>query len=130
MKITKDIQAQARQMLRLCLDEAGTLLEDRVRMVSATVVEKKPRHAAELLSAFTSLVRLEQQRHTATVQSAVPLTEQEQTAIRAKLDAKNPGLQYDWQVKPELIAGIRVCVGDRVTDASVLARIRQLAPQD
>ncbi len=130
MKITKEIQAQARQMLRLCLDEDGRLLEDRVRMASAALVRKKPRHTAELLSAFTSLVRLEQQRHTATVQSAVPLTEQEQAAIRAKLDAKTPGLRYDWQVKPELLAGIRICVGDRVTDASVRARIRQLTSQN
>lgn len=127
MKITKEVQAQARQLMRLCLGENGLLLEDRVRLVAARLQESRPRNYLALLSAFTELVRLEQARHTATITSAVPLTPGEQAAIRAKLDARTPGLQYEWLVNPALIAGMIVRVGDEVTDASVRSRIERLS---
>ncbi len=127
MKITKEVQAQARRLLRLCLDESGRLQEDLVRRVAADITKKKPRNYAELLTSFTDLVRIEVNRHTATITSAVPLTAQEQTAIRAKLDARTHDLRYEWQVQPELLGGITVRVGDQVTDASLRTRISRLA---
>lgn len=127
MKITKEVQAQARRLMRLCMGENGLLQEDKVRLVAARMQEEQPRNYIAMLSAFTDLVRLEQARHTATITSATPLTEGEQSAIRAKLDARTPGLQYVWQVDPALIAGIIVRVGDEVTDASVRSRIDRLS---
>lgn len=127
MKITKEVQVQARRLLRLCLDESGRLQEDLVRRVAADITKKKPRNYAELLTSFTDLVRIEVNRHTATITSAVPLTAQEQTAIRAKLDARTHDLRYEWQVQPELLGGITVRVGDQVTDASLRTRISRLA---
>ena len=126
MKITKEVQAQARRLMRLCLGENRLLMEDRVRLVAARLQQEKPRNYLQLLTAFTNMVRLEQARHTATITSAVPLTPAEQGAIRAKLDARHPGLRYDWRVEPQLIAGITVRVGDEVTDASVRSRIARL----
>ncbi len=127
MKITKDVQAQARRLMRLCISGDGLMQEARVREIATAITTRKPRNAIALLSAFTELVRLEQARRTATVTSAVPLTPGEQAAIRAKLDARHPGLSYSWKVEPELIAGLTVKVGDDVTDASVRSRISRLA---
>lgn len=127
MKITKEVQAQARRLIRLCLGEDGLLQVDKVRLVAAQLQQKQPRNYISLLSAFTELVRLEEERHTATITSAVPLTEQEQALIRAKLNARHAGLQYVWRVEPELIAGIVVRVGDEVVDASVRSRIGRLS---
>ncbi len=127
MKITKDVQAQARRLMRLCAGPDGRMQEATVREVANAIEARKPRNAAALLTAFTELVRLEQARHTATVTSAVPLTAEEQAGIRAKLDARHPGLAYNWEVSPELIAGLTVKVGDDVTDASVRSRIARLA---
>jgi len=127
MKISKDIQAQARRLFRLCVGADGLLQEETVRQVAAGIVERRPRHCAELLTAFTSLVRLAQARRTVTVTSAVPLTEQEQASIRTRLDARRPGLLYDWQVDSSLLAGLTVKVGDDVTDASVRSRIERLS---
>ncbi len=123
MKITKEVQAQARRLMKLCLTADGQLQEETVRCVAGEITRRKPRHGVELLTAFTELVRMEVDRHTATVVSAVPLTAEEQTSIRAKLDARTPGLRYVWKVEPELLGGIRVRTGDRVTDASLRARI-------
>lgn len=126
MKISKDIQAQARRLFRLCVGEDGLPQEDTIRRVSAAIVERKPRHSVELLTAFTSLVRLAQARRTATITSAIPLTGQEKDAIRTRLDARRPGLLYRWEMNPALIAGLTVRVGDDVTDASVRSRIERL----
>ena len=56
----------------------------------------------------------------------MPLTEAEQAAIEARLNARQTGLNYEWQVDSSLIAGLTVKVGDNVTDASVRTRIEQL----
>ncbi len=127
MKITKDVQAQARRLMRLCIGEDGLMQEARVREVATAISTRKPRNAAALLTAFTELVKIEQARHTATITSAVPLTEDERAAIRAKLDARHPGLSYEWGTDPGLIAGLTVKVADEVTDASVRSRIARLA---
>lgn len=127
MKITKDVQAQARHLMRLCIGSDGLLREDIVRRVAAGLQAGQPRNYPALLTAFTELVRLEQARHTATVTSAVPLTEAEKDAIRTKLDARTPGLSYEWHIDSSLIAGMTVRVGDNVTDASVASRIQRLS---
>ncbi len=127
MKITKDVQAQARRLMRLCIGEDGLMQEARVREVATAITTRKPRNAAALLTAFTELVKIEQARHTATITSAIALTPAEQASIRARLDARHPGLSYEWTVDPALIAGLTVKVADDVTDASVRSRIARLA---
>ena len=126
MKISKEVQAQARRLMRLCIGADGLMNEATVRQVADKIATDKPRNYLALLTAFTELVRLERAAHTATITSAVPLTEAEQAAITAKLDARQAGLSYEWQVDPTLIAGLTVKVGDNVTDASVRTRIEQL----
>ncbi len=127
MKITKDVQAQARRLMRLCTGADGRLQEATVREVAAAIAERRPRNAAALLTAFTDMVKLEEARHTATITSAIELTKDEQSAIREKLEARHPGLHYRWQQDASLIAGLTVKVGDDVTDASVRTRISRLS---
>ncbi len=127
MKITKEVQAQARRLMRLCVDTDGILQTDKVREIAEAITTRKPRNYVALLSAFTDLVRLTQAKHTAIITSAIPLTDGEQEQIRTKLDAKHKGLSYIWQTNPELIAGFTVKVGDNITDASVRSRIERLS---
>ncbi len=126
MKISKEVQAQARRLMRLCIGADGLMNEATVRLVADKIAADKPRNYLALLSAFTELVRLERAAHTATITSAVPLTAEEQAAITAKLDAREAGLNYEWKVDSSLIAGLTVKVGDNVTDASIRTRIEQL----
>lgn len=126
MKISKEVQAQARRLMRLCIGADGLMDEAIVRQVADKIAADKPRNYLALLTAFTKLVRLERAAHTATITSAVPLTEAEQAAIEARLNARQTGLNYEWQVDSSLIAGLTVKVGDNVTDASVRTRIEQL----
>ena len=126
MKISKEVQAQARRLMRLCIGADGLMNEATVRLVADKIAAEKPRNYLALLTAFTELVSLEQAAHTATITSAVPLTEAEKTAITARLNTRQAGLNYEWQVDSSLIAGLTVKVGDNVTDASIRTRIEQL----
>ena len=126
MKISKEVQAQARRLMRLCIGADGLMNKATVRLVADKIAADKPRNYLALLTAFTELVRLERAAHTATITSAVPLTAGEQAAITAKLNARQAGLSYEWQVDSSLIAGLTVKVGDNVTDASIRTRIEQL----
>ncbi len=126
MKISKEVQAQARRLMRLCIGADGLMSEDTVRVVAAKIAADKPRNYLALLTALTELVRQERAAHTATITSAVPLTEAEQAAITTKLNDRQAGLNYEWQVDPTLIAGLTVKVGDNVTDSSIRTRIEQL----
>ena len=126
MKISKEVQAQARRLMRLCIGADGLMNETTVRQVADKIAADKPRNYLALLTAFTELVRLERAAHTATITSAVPLTAEEQAAITAKLNAREAGLNYEWKVDSSLIAGLTVKVGDNVTDASIRTRIEQL----
>lgn len=63
----------------------------------------------------------------AEITSAVELTAQEQNAIRAKLaEEHGEGLAYTFTVDPSLMGGLRVRVGDRLTDTSVASRLARL----
>ena len=126
MKISKEVQAQARRLMRLCIGADGLMNEATVRQVADKIAADKPRNYLALLTAFTELVRLNRAAHTATITSAVPLTEAEQAANIAKLNTRQAGLSYEWQVDSSLIAGLTVKVGDNVTDASVRTRIENL----
>lgn len=126
MKISKEVQAQARRLMRLCIGADGLMNEATVRLVADKIAADKPRNYLALFTAFTELVRLERAAHTATITSAVPLTAEEQAAITAKLNAREAGLNYEWKVDSSLIAGLTVKVGDNVTDASIRTRIEQL----
>ena len=126
MKISKEVQAQARRLMRLCIGADGLMNEATVRLVADKIAADKPRNYLALLTAFTELVRLERAAHTATITSAVPLTAEEQAAITAKLNAREAGLNYEWKVDSSLIAGLTVKVGDNVTDASIRTRIENL----
>lgn len=127
MKIGKDTQNAARRLFRLCLD-GNTVAEDRVRLIARKIAERKPRNYEALLAAFSRMVEYAVKSRTATIQSSVPLTEEERSRIQTKLAVKyGDGLYYNWEVAPDLLGGVRIQVGDDVKDGSVRSRIDRLA---
>jgi F-type H+-transporting ATPase subunit delta len=64
----------------------------------------------------------------AKVTSAVPLTKDEQAALREKLQTRfNQPLDLRFEVEPSLLGGVRVRVGDEVIDGSVKSKLDALA---
>jgi ATP synthase F1 delta subunit len=64
---------------------------------------------------------------TVKVSSAVPLTKEEQAALRKRLHARfSQDLSLSFEVEPSILGGVVVKVGDKIIDGSVKGRLEAL----
>jgi F-type H+-transporting ATPase subunit delta len=126
MTLTKQAKRQAKELLRACqLD--GLLDEDRARTAVRRLLQTRPRGYLAILSHFQRLLRLELERRTARIESAIALPADLQAAIRTALArAYGPGLDMSFGPNPALIGGLRIKVGSDVYDGSIKARLAAL----
>lgn len=127
MKVSKQARREAKELFRDCFVN-GVLEENRVRQVVRKVAELKPRGFAMILSHFHRLVRLEIERRTASVESAVALSQELQLEVTNKLiKLYGQGLNISFAQNPALLGGLRIKVGSDVYDGTVQARLENLA---
>ena len=123
----KQTARAARDLFRLCL-VGGALDEARGRDVAARLAASKRRGALGVLASFLRLVRLDRDRHTALVESAMPLDDGLRERIRQRLaGAYGPRVGAAFEENPSLIGGVRIRIGSVVYDGSVRARLAALA---
>jgi F-type H+-transporting ATPase subunit delta len=126
MKTTAQMRRQAKQLYRLCLVN-GTLDEGRVRQVVERVIQSRRRGYLALLARFQRLLKLDFARHTANVESAMPLPADVQASVEAGLrNAYGPGVSAVFVQNPTLIGGIRIKLDSDVYDGSVRAGLASL----
>ena len=126
MKATKQARREGTQLFRLCLVN-GLLDAERVRNVVRQIATDKPRGYLGTLSYFRRLVKLDSDRHTAKVESAVTLPADLQSTVQSGLSrVYGPGLASSFEENPTLIGGMRIQVGSDVYDGSVRARLAAL----
>jgi len=126
MKITKQSRRGAKELFRSCV-VGGLLEENRVRQAVQQVLQTKPRGFLAILTHFLRLVKLDIERRTARVESAVPLASDLQTQIQTSLARSyGKGLDISFAQNPELIGGVRIKVGSDVYDGSVQGRLAEL----
>jgi F-type H+-transporting ATPase subunit delta len=126
MKITKQAKRKAKQLYRICFVN-GLLDEDRVRQVVEHAVATGERDCPSVLSHFLRLVKLDCAQHTATIESATPLSADLKTAVQTGLTQRyGPGLTTAFAHRPGLIGGVRIQVGCDVYDGSVRAGLEAL----
>jgi F-type H+-transporting ATPase subunit delta len=127
MKISKQARREGKELFRSCMVN-GVLDENRVRQIVGKVVQAKPRGFLEMLSHFQRLVKLEVERRTARVESAVPLGPDAQAEVTNKLGKLyGQGLKVSFAQNPALLGGLRIKVGSDVYDGSIQAKLEQLA---
>jgi F-type H+-transporting ATPase subunit delta len=101
--------------------------ENRVRQAVNAVIAQKPRGYVAILSHFQRLLKLDIERRTARVESAVAASDALKSAVTASLAKRyGDGLSVAFGVNPELIGGLRVKVGSDVFDGSVRGRLAAL----
>ena len=126
MKISKSAQRDAKQCFRDCLVN-GRLDENRVRQVVQHIIAKKPRDFLAILSHFQRLVKLELNRFTAKVESAIAIPEPMQAKLRQNLETRyGSGLHMQFNLDSQLIGGMRIRIGSDVFDGSIQARLASL----
>jgi F-type H+-transporting ATPase subunit delta len=123
MRATRKAKRMARQLFRLCLVD-GRLEADRVRDVARRLSGSGRRGTIAVLADFRRLVRLDRDRHRASVESAASLPDDLREDVQAGLArVYGPGLDTSFEQNPALIGGLRIRVGSDVYDGSVRARL-------
>jgi F-type H+-transporting ATPase subunit delta len=127
MSTGKRARREAKQLFRACLVD-GSLDEGRVRQVVQAVSRLKRRGYLSLLGHFQRLVKLEVSRHTAEVESALPLAGDLQASVRNGLERTyGSRISVLFAQEPALIGGMRIKVGSDVYDGSVRYRLSAIA---
>jgi len=126
MKISKQARRDAKQLFKSCLVN-GLLDENRARQALQQLLEVKPRGYVAIHSHIERLVKLDVERRTAKVESAVALGQDIQSNIQNGLARHyGQGLAISFSQNPALIGGLRIKVGSDVYDGSVQARLNAL----
>jgi F-type H+-transporting ATPase subunit delta len=123
MRSTKRNIRTARRLYRLCRVD-GLLDESRARLVVQRIVDSRRHDSVGVLAHFHRLIKLDQENHTAHVESAVPLP----ADLRAQLEADirrwfGSGVNAEFTENRELIGGVRMRVGSHVYDGTVRGRL-------
>ena len=127
MKITKQARRDAKQLFVGCRSD-GLLDEAKVRQTVQQVVARKPRGYLAILAHFERLVKLDLDRRAARIESAIPLSTAQQSAVADQLTRRyGAGLNLTFSQNPALLGGMRIKVGSDVYDASVQTRLNALA---
>ena len=105
------------------------LLEGKAAPVTVALVERavlypRGRTIERVLDEFTSFAAQRRSRLIARVTSAVPLSEDQQERLAAKLATEfGHEVRLQLVVDPEIVGGITVRIGDELLDASVLRQL-------
>ncbi|HET9977204.1 MAG TPA: F0F1 ATP synthase subunit delta [Burkholderiaceae bacterium] len=118
----------AQQVFDLVSGVVKTPLAPAVANLLRTVIDNG-RVAAlpEIAAQFHALVNAQSGVSDATIESAYPIDAAQLADVKASLEKRfGRKLNASVVVKPELIGGVRVVVGDEVLDTSVAARLQQM----
>ena len=127
MKIPREAASTARRAFRMCMD-GDRLNDDKLRTVFKKIAASKPRNFKAILHSLSRQTRIELARREVVVESSTPLDGDTTERIQSGLVAKyGPDLNFEFQVTPDLIGGMRIRVGNDVWDGSVKARLARLA---
>jgi F-type H+-transporting ATPase subunit delta len=129
MKINKEIRQLSRKLLRDSFTD-GQLDRGRIGSLVQSLIEKKPRHYIAILKNYERLIRLEEEKRHARIESASELSSDIDARIVTSLKKKyGNDLTTEFIVNPQLLGGMRIRVGSDVWDGSVRNRLERLRQQ-
>ena len=129
MKINKETRQLSKELLRASFTD-GRLDSGRIASLVKSLIEKKPRNYIKVLESYKRLLRLEVEKHTATIESATEVEPQAGADLVANLKRKyGSDLAARFVVNKELLGGMRIRVGSDVWDSSVRNRLHRLQQQ-
>jgi F-type H+-transporting ATPase subunit delta len=121
-------RATTAQVVDLVQGVTGVVLDPKVANLLQLVVENGRLNALpEIAAQFKALVNAQSGASDAIIESAFAVEGQALAELVAALERRfGRKLHARVDVKPELIGGVRVVVGDEVLDTSVKARLEQM----
>jgi F-type H+-transporting ATPase subunit delta len=126
MKAKRQALRAAKRLFRLCFIN-GALDDRRARQVVKGIIDSKRHGGVAILSYFRRLVEMDSNQHTAVVESAIPLSDQDYTKIQDQLKrVYGPLIRVDFTINTKLIGGIKIKVGSDLYDGSIQGRLTEL----
>jgi F-type H+-transporting ATPase subunit delta len=126
MKSSQQIRREAKSLFRVC-QVNGVLDENRVRQAVRQLLALKPRGFMSILASLERWVKLDIERRTARIESAVPLPAELRADLQRNLARHyGPGLRFTFSPNAALLGGVRIQVGSDVYDGSVEGRLARL----
>lgn len=127
MKSGKEAARIAKKLFAASLVD-GRVDPATVRKVVSKLSEEKPRGYLALIDAYWRLIRLELEKSSATIESAVELEPSVRDQVLADLRKQyGDQVEAEFKTNPALIGGMRIRVGSDVWDGSVKNRIERLS---
>jgi F-type H+-transporting ATPase subunit delta len=127
MKVSKQASHEARRLFREC-NVNGKFDENRARQIVTILADSKPRGFLPILTQFHKLVKLDEDRRTATIETATAMTPDYQAKVQGDLTKLyGNDLRFVYKQNPALLGGLRIKVGGDVYDGSVQGRLEALA---
>jgi len=127
MRTSREARRDAARLWRLCRVN-GRVDPQRARVIVERLIEAGGARATVALAHVVRLLRLEEEKWLARVESAAPLEPVERAALEEALARRyGRALETAFAVEPALIGGMRLTVGSDVYDGSIRARLDALA---
>lgn len=128
MAASNRVRELAKKLAQLSLDEEGRVLEEKVREVLESLRASPPREHKALLRVYMERINREIAKGVAVVEYAGKPDQAAIETLQRKLtEHYGRGIQVKLRENTELLAGIRITVGDDVYEDSAATRIRPLA---
>jgi F-type H+-transporting ATPase subunit delta len=126
MRASRREARAAKRLYRSCL--VNKLLDEvRTREAVRRIIAARHRGGLGMLAHFHRLVRMDLDRHTARVESAVPLPDDLRAGVVTDVARMfGPGMETTFTENAALIGGMRLRVGSDVYDGSVRARLASI----
>ena len=127
MRTSRKARREATRLWRLCR-VSGRVDPQRARVIVDRLIEADGARATVLLAHLLRLLRLEEEKWSARVESAAPLEPGGRAALKEELARRyGRAIETAFTVEPTLIGGMRLTVGSDVYDGSVRGRLAALA---
>ena len=107
----------------------GRIPKEMLGLMTLMVTKRREEDFLAVFDYFVELVKEEKKIGKADVKTAIPLSNEQKTAIEKKLLAttKYESFEMNYEVDESLIGGMIVRIGDRVIDSSIQTKLNNLS---
>ncbi len=127
MKVTdKQLKKVINELIQGSFNENGELRQEKIKKNINEFKALPDSQAIRVVSEYLKRLKIEIDKTTLEIHSALPLSNSEIKQIRDAAKADHKITQIKTVINAELIGGVRVRIGDTVFDDSVISKILQL----
>jgi F-type H+-transporting ATPase subunit delta len=126
MKIDSHARQSAKKFLRAALRPDGSIDENALRETVRRLATEKPRGHLAILYRLRKLVEIASDERAVRIESATPLPDQGASIVADLERQYGPASSRSYEVKPDLLGGLRIRRGSTIWDGTVSTRLQRL----